>query len=129
LAELSDAQRFVFEASRRIIGKFQFHTEDIQLAAPGSETAFTSDLLRRCLEEDVNQTFQQTHIEKFPEANFRAIALWKLDNQHWKAIAAATGVPIPTLSAFYQRQVKKFKLQIQAYIQDHSHLSMRDLDL
>lgn len=122
-------QRFIFEHSRRVIGKFPHQSSEIQLPSPDSETAFLSDLTRQCLEEDEDQSFRQAHIENHPEANFQTIALWRLDDLDWSTISGKTGVPVPTLSAFYQRQIKKFKLKIQAYVQDNSHLSRRDLNL
>jgi hypothetical protein len=122
-------QRFMFEASRKIIGKFPNQSGEIQLPSPDSETVFLAELTRRCLEEDEDQSFQQAHIEHHPEANFRAIALWKLDDQDWNSISNEMSIPVPTLSSFYQRQINKFKLKIQAYVQDNSQLSRRDLDL
>ena len=126
--------RFVIEASRKIIGKFPRQSGEIERLSiehfsPESETVSLAELARKCLEEDSDQSFRQVHIENYPEANFRAIALWRLDDLDWKEIASETSIPIPTLSAFYQRQLKKFQLKMQTYIQDNSHLSRRDLDL
>lgn len=124
--------RFVIEASRKIIGKFPIQFGEIEiehLSSRDSETVSLAELARKCLEEDSDQSFRQAHIENYPEANFRAIALWRLDDLDWKEIASETSIPVPTLSAFYQRQLKKFQLKMQTYIQDNSHLCRRDLDL
>lgn len=125
-------KRFVIEASRKVLGKFPIQSgegEIERISSRDSETVSLAELARKCLEEDNDQSFRQAYIDNHPDMTFRVIALWRLDDRDWKEIAAETSIPIPTLSSFYQRNLRKFTPKIQAYVHDNSHLSRRDLDL
>lgn len=65
--------------------------------------------LRNLIEKDPTGKFQQTHIDKHPEASFQAISLRRFQGQSWQVISAEWGIPLPTLSRFYQRCIDKFK--------------------
>lgn len=72
--------------------------------------------IRECIESDVDQIFQQTHIRDRPQANFRAIALARLAEKSWEEIAAEFSIKVPTLSSFFQRCCDKFAPKFQEYL-------------
>lgn len=88
----------------------------------------TSDLMRRCLEEDITGEFRRKHVENYPEASFQAIALSRLQNESWKSISARLGIPIPTLNLFFERYKPRFISQFRAYGSDYSQLSLTELN-
>ncbi len=67
-----------------------------------------SEKLRLLIEQDPENIFRSTHIEKKPEANFQALLIKRLSKTPWKEISGETGISIPTLSSFYRRCLKKF---------------------
>jgi DNA-directed RNA polymerase specialized sigma24 family protein len=73
-----------------------------------SEEVTEVQLLRDCLTQDVTGKFREKHIKGHPEASFQAIALRLMEDKTWKEISAEFQIPIPSLSAFYQRCLKKF---------------------
>ncbi|NEO83319.1 MAG: sigma-70 family RNA polymerase sigma factor [Spirulina sp. SIO3F2] len=68
------------------------------------------------LTTDQTCAFQQTHVQGHPQANFQFIALRYLEGHSWKEISIMLEVPIPTLSSFYQRSLKKFIPLFQAHL-------------
>lgn len=60
------------------------------------------------IKQDPTGSFASTHIKNHPEASFQAICLQKFDQKSWKDISAEWGIPVLTLSRFYQRQIQKF---------------------
>ncbi|MDX2229544.1 MAG: hypothetical protein NW220_07895 [Leptolyngbyaceae cyanobacterium bins.349] len=64
------------------------------------------DRIVNWVKTDPNGTLRQIHISQHPEVNAQTMILLRLPMQEmsWKAIAAKFGLPIPTLSAFYQRK-------------------------
>ncbi|MDZ4877301.1 MAG: hypothetical protein CLLPBCKN_006736 [Chroococcidiopsis cubana SAG 39.79] len=88
-------------------------------------TNFDSDYtgrLRRYLESDPDNLFQEAYIENYPEANFAFIAIQVLDRRTWQQISdSLDGIPVPTLGKFYYRWVRQFAPQIRAYL-DNSNL-------
>jgi hypothetical protein len=75
-----------------------------------------AQLLREYIEQDVDQTFQQTHIRDRPDANFRLIAIERLNDKSWDDISALLGIKIPTLSSFFQRCCQKFAPKFQEHL-------------
>lgn len=74
------------------------------------------EMVRQCLEEDVDKIFQNEHIKLRKDANFRAIALKRFDGETWKKIAQELNVTIQTLSSFFQRSCDKFRPYFKQYI-------------
>jgi DNA-directed RNA polymerase specialized sigma24 family protein len=72
--------------------------------------------VRECLEEDVGNIFKQAHIRNRPDANFSAIALARFSGKSWEDISAEFGIPLPTLSRFFQRSCEKFRSQFRQYL-------------
>ncbi|NES98638.1 MAG: sigma-70 family RNA polymerase sigma factor [Desertifilum sp. SIO1I2] len=66
-----------------------------------------AELVKKCLIEDRGGHFQREHIANRVDANLRAIALLRLEGKTWKEISQEFNIPIPTLSSFYQRSLRK----------------------
>ncbi len=75
-----------------------------------------SQQVLQCLEEDPEGMFQQTHIDRYPAANFKFLAIRRLAGYSWQELSNELGIGIPTLSSFYQRCLTKFALQLREYL-------------
>ncbi len=75
-----------------------------------------SQQVLQCLEEDPEGLFQQTHIDRYPAANFQFLALQRLAGYSWQELSAELGIRIPTLSSFYQRCLTRFAPQLKEYL-------------
>lgn len=76
-------------------------------------TSSVSQQLLQYLQEDPEGKFQQTHIDRHPEATFQFLAIQHLAGYTWKELSAELGIAIPTLSSFYQRCLIKFAPQLR----------------
>ena len=85
------------------------------LEQPEVSPGFVEEL-QECLQQDPDGSFAQRHVRGRPEANFRAIALRRLAGESWKKISADWGIPIPTLSVFYQRSCRHFIPKFREYL-------------
>ena len=65
--------------------------------------------LRELIEQDPTGQFRKAHIGNHEEANFQAIILGRLDGRSWKDLSEEWKIPVPVISAFYQRNIQKFK--------------------
>lgn len=74
--------------------------------------------MRDCIEQDVDQVFRQAYIRDRPDANFRAIALARLNHRSWDELSTELGIKVPTLSSFFQRCCDKFAPKFQEYLLD-----------
>ncbi|MFP4299835.1 MAG: sigma-70 family RNA polymerase sigma factor [Spirulinaceae cyanobacterium] len=75
--------------------------------------------LRRFIAEDPENVFQKAHIQGHPKASFKFIALQKLDGYSWEEISQQLhNIPVPTLSSFYQRSLKRFISLLRDYLSD-----------
>lgn len=72
--------------------------------------------LREYLESDPDGILQGVCVNNQPHATFQIIAIAIADGRSWKQISEELNVKIPTLSSFYQRNLKKFIPQFQAYL-------------
>lgn len=73
------------------------------------------EMVRECLEENAENIFKQAHIKNRPDANFRFIALARISGKSWEEISAELGIPLPTLSSFFQRSCEKFRSKFRQY--------------
>jgi hypothetical protein len=89
---------------------------DLENLMQPAEPESLVDDLRECIGQDQEHLFQQTHIRDRPDVSFQAIALARLDNESWEAIANRFDVKIPTLSSFFQRCCSKFAPKFQEYL-------------
>ncbi|MGB7442752.1 MAG: hypothetical protein WA919_16935 [Coleofasciculaceae cyanobacterium] len=71
------------------------------------------DKVRDSIEEDNQNIFKQTHIRNRPDASFQAIALARFSGKSWKEISEDLGIPLPTISRFFQRCCEKFRSQFK----------------
>jgi hypothetical protein len=79
-----------------------------------------SDLIYQYISQDSQGLFRRTHIRDRPEANFKIIALAKLDGKTWQEIAMNLDISPITLSDFYNRWCNRFasllKKELERYI-------------
>lgn len=75
-----------------------------------------SQEVKACLIEDPERLFQQAHVADNPAANFRYLALKRLDGYSWKDLSAEFGIPVPTLSSFYRRYLARFAPTLKNYL-------------
>lgn len=77
---------------------------------------FLSDMVKECLQVDPDGVFSNKHVKNIPQANFRNIALWRIEGRKWQEIADELGVQVSTLSDFYQRAMPNMSTQIRKYL-------------
>ena len=94
------------ENSDRILG---------QVAAPATSLCLSEEL-RHYIETDPDRLFQH-HIQGHPSVTFQAIALAYLDGTSWKALSTQWEIPIPSLSSFFQRQLKRLAPTVKQHLE------------
>lgn len=88
-----------FISERLISGEYQISDEE---------------LLNNHLSDDPDKIFGTKHIKGHPQATFQYIAIALLNGKKWKDISTDLGgIPISTLSSFYERSLKDFIPLIQ----------------
>lgn len=117
------ACRFFEEAIGIVLGDPRLRTESVDNYDRVSHThrdrePSLSQLVKQCLEEDVNGKFKNKCVKNNPQANFKEIAKRRLLKQKWKDIATDLGVRASTLSDFYQRCLVEFSSEFKDYIQN-----------
>ncbi|MCC0178948.1 hypothetical protein I4641_18430 [Waterburya agarophytonicola K14] len=65
-------------------------------------------ILQEYLTQDPDRIFATAHIRNRPDANFSSITLAKFSGKSWEQISDLFGIPIPTLSSFYNRWCRRF---------------------
>lgn len=123
-------KRFFIEASRDLMpavpkGVDRSHVRRITLEVLDKQhpvelrsyaNASLSEEVIRCIEEDPDRVFRNTHIEHKPAANFQYIALRFLGGYSWKEISEELDVKAVTLSSFYLRCLAKFAPKFKEYL-------------
>jgi hypothetical protein len=89
--------------------------EELKLSG---ESPFLSEQIREYLQDDPDQIFQKS-VKGFPAVTFQKIALDYLNDVSWKTLSNQWSIPVPTLSSFYQRELKRLGPDIRRYIQDN----------
>lgn len=116
------SQRFFKEAIPKIIGKANEinlesleHLEDLTSNNSDSENNYISACLkiRRYIENDPNGTFREAQMKKYPQVNFKEIAIKRVSGISWQQISSELNIPIATLSTFYQRTLKKVRDELR----------------
>jgi hypothetical protein len=64
-------------------------------------------LFRDFIETDPEGILQKLHIRRDKSTSLQRILILLCEGREWKDISIASGHPIPTLSSFYQRSIKK----------------------
>jgi DNA-directed RNA polymerase specialized sigma24 family protein len=82
---------------------------DLEEIVQTKELPSLFEMVRESLEEDAENIFKQAHIRNQPNANFQAIALARFSGKIWEDISEEFGIPLPTLSRFFQRCCEKFR--------------------
>jgi RNA polymerase sigma factor (sigma-70 family) len=72
--------------------------------------------LKEIIQEDSEGFLRSEYLEKYPQVNLQIILLMLLSEKKWKEISQEFGVPISTISSFYQRRMSKIIDYIQKYI-------------
>jgi|GEM_PF-6494532 len=75
-----------------------------------------SEQVRQYLERDP-KGLGQVYCRSNPQATFQAIALKRLDGESWQQISDYFGIPVATLSRFFQHHLKRLSPKIKRYIQ------------
>ncbi|MBW4630392.1 MAG: hypothetical protein KME30_00375 [Iphinoe sp. HA4291-MV1] len=89
---------------------------NLEAFAQPEETHFMFENLHDYLEQDYDNVFKKAHIKNRPDANFSTIALARLSGESWQDISRDLGIPLPTLSSFFQRCCKNFRQKFRQYI-------------
>ena len=110
--------RFFNQTIPEIIGSSSVTIEpildDSNLAQP-QESPLVSEMLWDYLEKDPEQLCQNLRHSKYPQVNFRTLAMGRIVGKKWKTIAVELGAPISTLSDFYQASLRELAPQIRLY--------------
>ncbi len=114
------SRRFFKEAIRKLVGrkneiKFDNSTLEnlenftFQQEEDSDNYVLTFHKIRKYIEIDSQGIFREAHIKKYPQVNFRDIAIKRWSGISWTDISDEFNIPIPTLSSFYQRTLNKFR--------------------
>ncbi|NEQ83300.1 MAG: sigma-70 family RNA polymerase sigma factor [Moorea sp. SIO2I5] len=68
------------------------------------------------IESDPDGIFQETYVTNHPEANFKFLALKRLEGYSWKDLESNLGISLKTLSGFHDRCLNKFSNQLKDYL-------------
>jgi hypothetical protein len=116
------ADALLFEMAKQVVGipamLSEHQLEPMTLEnIPAPEVELTLlDKVRQYIADDPKKLCQK-HIREHPEATFQEIALKRLEGESWKQLSAQFGIGIPTLSNFFQRQLKGLVTEIRKYIE------------
>ena len=120
-------QRFFVEASREFMATVYTGMDARQVRKVSVEDldkAIASDIsnqskpslseeLKQYIQADPEKVFQLAHVDGYPQVTFQWIASQRLDGYTWRELSKRQGIPISTLSSFYQRCIKKFASKIK----------------
>jgi hypothetical protein len=106
---------------RRKFNDFQIQRlpslKDLDNLIQPEEKLFLSDKIYQFIEEDCNDIYKTTHIKNYAGANFQFIALSRFSGKSWQEISKEVGVPVSTLSSFFQRCCSKFSAHFKKELQ------------
>ncbi|OCQ95509.1 hypothetical protein BCD67_09760 [Oscillatoriales cyanobacterium USR001] len=112
-------KRFFNQAISEIIGSSDIKQESIlddsNLRQP-EKIPLPSEMILDYLENDPEQLCQNLRHSKYPQLNFQTLARERILGKKWKNIAAELGIPLSTLSDFYQTSLKELAPQIRLYL-------------
>lgn len=97
------------QSQRLTIDDLEQHITDHQVPLPSEE-------LKNYIEEDPGGILQSCCIKGHPNVTFKFLLLRRLAEYSWQEISEQLDIPIPTLSSFYQRQLKQFASKFTAYL-------------
>ncbi|WP_449420342.1 hypothetical protein [Phormidium nigroviride] len=112
-------KRFFNDAIREILGKSNVKLESIpdenNLEQP-EKIPLLSELILDYIENDPEQLCQNLRHKMYPHLNFQSLAIRILAREKWREISADLGIPISTLSSFYQRSIRELSPHIKLYL-------------
>ena len=112
-------KRFFNDAIREIFGPSNVKLESIpdenNLEQP-EKIPLPSELILDYIENDPEQLCQNLRHKMYPHLNFQSLAIRILAGEKWREISADLGIPISTLSSFYQRSIRELSPQIKLYL-------------
>lgn len=89
---------------------------DLEVIVQPEEPPSLFEKVREDIEEDAKNIFKEAHIRNRPDANFQAIALARFSRKSWEEISVEFGIPLQTLSRFFQRCCEKFRSDFRRYL-------------
>jgi len=92
--------------------------ENIVMQEP-EERSNWAEILQKCIEEDAENIFKQTHIRHRPDANFANIALARFSGKSWQEISNNLGISLQTLSSFFNRKCETYRNYFRKYIDNY----------
>ncbi len=93
--------------------------DDLDKEVPVDEELSEGQQVRQFLKDDPENLFRTEHIRGRPDATFQKITWARfVEDKKWEAISAELGIPVPTLSSFFQRRLPKFIPYFQKYLQE-----------
>lgn len=112
-------KRFFNDAIREILGQSNVKVESIpdenNLEQP-EKIPLLSELILEYIENDPEQLCQNLRHKVYPNLNFQSLAIRILAREKWREISADLGIPISTLSSFYQRSLRQISQKIKLYL-------------
>ena len=93
-----------------------FAMSDLDKIPTPVNTPSLAESLLNYIKKDPDKLFSRAYIKGKPEANFRTIALGRIAGQSWQEIAEQFDVSISTLSSFYRRNCRRFKIILEQKI-------------
>lgn len=115
-------QRFFPAAIPKLLDKPGFHRVSLSdlnnLALPEAPPDL-KEIINSCIELDPENSYTETCIANYPEANFSTLIKLRLESKSWQEISASFGIKISTLSSFYQRCLTKFAPKIREHLREN----------
>ncbi|MDB9513393.1 hypothetical protein PN499_19550 [Kamptonema animale CS-326] len=112
-------KRFFNDAIREILGKSNVKVGSIpdenNLEQP-EKIPLLSELILDYIENDPEQLCQNLRHKMYPHVNFQSLAMRILAGEKWREISADLGIPLSTLSSFYQRSLRELSQKIKLYL-------------
>lgn len=87
-------------------------TKEIRQSNQLSQT----EIIKEVINKDREKYLISQQLRGHPEANLKVILLFLLEGKKWKEISEELGVPLSTLSSFYQRRMHKIIVYLKKYI-------------
>lgn len=96
-----------------------FTLADNTLAKDPSNEACSGDhLVRDFLKNDPENLLRVPHVKDRPDITFQKVIWAKfVDDKTWEEISREMGIPIPTLSSFYQRTLRNLMPYFRKYLE------------
>ncbi len=92
---------------------------DLEMLSLPDKILSESQQLRQAIDLDIGGIFAEKHVRDRPDVNFRTLALAHIwDDRTWTDISSEIGVPVQTLSRFFQQTLKEFAPFFRKYLEN-----------